>query len=89
MAEKNVSLPATSSSSDSSATEDSWTFLDDIDDVHTVNSNIESIPLSTGTDENDRPIENATEAVALNGETALDAATIQNDDDKSGVETQG
>lgn len=88
MAEKNVSLPATSTSSDSSASEDSWTFLDDIDDVQTVNSNIGSIPLTTATDENDRPIENATEAVALNGETALDAATVQSEDDNSGVETQ-
>lgn len=89
MAEMNVSLPTTSSSSDGSASEDSWTFLDELDDSHAVNKHNDSVPLTTtATDEIEIQIENATEAVALNGNSALDAVTDHNVDDASGVEVQ-
>lgn len=92
MAEKNVLLPANSSSSDGSVSEDSWTFLDEFDDAHPLNNNNESVAI---TPENDAAenlgetiIENATEAVALNCKSVRDAVINRNVDTTTGVEPQ-
>lgn len=88
MAEKISILPATLLSSDECASEDSWTFLDDFDHSHALDSNNEGVRQSNENDEienlTDAPIEIASEVVAPDGEQTLE----RSDDIKSGIEPQ-
>lgn len=92
MAEENILRPATLTSSDGSASEDSWTFLDEFDDLHAVDNNSESVSSSAVNHElenlTETPIENAVEAVALDGKTAPDAVTDRNTNSTTKVEPQ-
>lgn len=90
MAENKILCPASISSSDGSVSEDSWTFIDELDDLHEENHNDENetAPLSQAKIRNETPPEDKVEVVAIDERAALDAVTHRHADAVAGVASQ-